>query len=217
MRQRAFAAARHVFIFVLASLARRAAQGSELATGATPQGYYVINPKGDLQKTQESFEEYFRRRSTWDGVVGRPPPQEAYAAGLRERDLFVYCGHSAGEQFLRSDAVARLPRCASTLLMGCSSGRLRECGECEPFGMPVAYLQGGCESLIANLWDVTDKDIDRFAKEVLRQWLDEDDRPAGEPFSVAMQKARHVCRLKTLIGAAPVCYGVPATVSGAAV
>jgi len=200
--------------FVLGALARRSAQQGSPSPpqGGDAKGYYVINPKGDLRKTQESFEEYFKSRSDWDGVIGQPPPQEAYAAGLRERDLFVYCGHSAGEQFLRSDAVARLPRCASTLLMGCSSGRLRDCGAYEPFGMPVAYLQGGCESLVANLWDVTDKDIDRFAKEVLRQWIDEEEKEEAEPLSVAMQKARQVCRLKTLIGAAPVCYGVPAYV-----
>ena len=78
--------------------------------------------------------------------------------------------------------VARLPKCAASLLMGCSSGRLREHGgEFEPTGKatpscavvsavagaPLAYLAAGCPCLVANLWDVTDRDIDRFCKEVV--------------------------------------------------
>lgn len=31
----------------------------------------------------------------------------------------------------------------------------------------------GCPAAVANLWDVTDVDIDRFARGVLDQWLGE--------------------------------------------
>ena len=31
----------------------------------------------------------------------------------------------------------------------------------------------GCPAAVANLWDVTDLDIDRFARGVLDQWLGE--------------------------------------------
>ena len=29
-------------------------------------------------------------------------------------------------------------------------------------GMPLSYLLAGCPALVANLWDVTDRDIDKF-------------------------------------------------------
>jgi Peptidase family C50 len=40
-------------------------------------------------------------------------------------------------------ALARLPRCAAALLMGCSSGRLRGHGAYDPSGTVLAYLLAG--------------------------------------------------------------------------
>lgn len=40
-------------------------------------------------------------------------------------------------------ALARLPRCAAALLMGCSSGRLRDHGAYDPSGTVLAYLLAG--------------------------------------------------------------------------
>ncbi len=99
---------------------------------------------------------------------------------------------------------------------------------------------------VANLWDVTDLDIDRFAHAVLDQWLGDDGAedaplqrekelrdaasrsagggqgpaPEGAPknrgmcIAASVAPARAVCRLRHLVGAAPVCYGVPTTVLG---
>lgn len=79
----------------------------------------------------------------------------------------------------------------------------------------------GCPTAIANLWDVTDRDIDRFSEAVLLHWLhaakglDEDDLIPTEPLcvSTAIADSRQACRLTSLIGAAPVCYGIPVSVS----
>ena len=58
--------------------------------------------------------------------------------------VFVYLGHGGGEQYLPRRALARLPRCAGALLMGCSSGRLRCHGRgYEPTGTVLAYLLAG--------------------------------------------------------------------------
>lgn len=64
-------------------------------------------------------------------------------------------------------------------------------------------MLGGCPAVIGNLWDVTDKDIDRFTLEMLRMVVE------GESVELAMARARQACKLKWLIGAAPVMYGVP--------
>jgi separase len=57
---------------------------------------------------------------------------------------------------------------------------------------------------VANLWDVTDRDIDRFLLELLKQFTD-----IGAPLVDSIMRSRSVCKLKSLIGAAPVVYGVP--------
>ncbi len=72
-------------------------------------------------------------------------PGKALAAALAARQLFVYCGHGAGEQCLGARALRRLPACAAALLMGCSSGRLAPAGAYEPAGPVLAYLLAGAE------------------------------------------------------------------------
>lgn len=75
-------------------------------------------------------------------------------------------------------------------------------------------------SLVANLWDVTDKDIDKFSESVfqklqldashVRAWSS-DAQNANEKISVvaAVAQSRDVCKLQYLTGAAPVVYGIP--------
>ena len=100
---------------------------------------------------------------------------------------------------------------------------------------------------MANLWDVTDRDIDRFALALLQRWAPDQeaagggssgsslhpdggqepegaaDSPAGSSVNEALVRqtvciarsvalSRAACRLPHLIGAAPVCYGVPTSV-----
>lgn len=74
-------------------------------------------------------------------------------------------------------------------------------------------------SLVANLWDVTDRDIDKFATSVFEKlnllnldnvntWR-EDRAEKGVSVVAAVAKSREVCKLKFLTGAAPVIYGIP--------
>lgn len=70
-------------------------------------------------------------------------------------------------------------------------------------------------TLVANIWDVTDRDIDKFAQatiDKLRMTRKEVDRwNDGSEISVvaAVAKSRDSCKLKYLTGAAPVVYGIP--------
>lgn len=101
----------------------------------------------------------------------------------------------------------------------------------------------GCPAAVANLWDVTDRDIDRFGEMLLQHWLGNNPTTAGAPSSSrssgnshkradkgaaaatgrdytdhqgwvagVVNDSRDACRLQWLIGAAPVCYGVPTRV-----
>ena len=142
--------------------------------------------------------------------------------------------------------------------MGCSSGSLSLNGCYTPQGAPLCYLLAGSPVIVANLWEVTDKDIDRFGKAMLDAWVRErsaasidcsqcnlisnefksmniggsrrngkkklsrkksleacnisacndscNHRPKIGSF---VSQAREACTLPFLIGASPVCYGIP--------
>jgi separase len=133
-------------------------------------GHFILNPSGDLKTTQTMFEEDFTRMKGWSAVVGRDPSEEEFKSGLENNDIFLYFGHGSGAQYIRGRTIKRLDKCAVAFLMGCSSGCLTEAGELEPYGTPMNYMQAGSPALVATLWDVTDKDIDRFAKNAFQQW-----------------------------------------------
>ncbi|EIW70220.1 hypothetical protein TREMEDRAFT_29861 [Tremella mesenterica DSM 1558] len=185
--------------------------------------FYILNPSGDLKRTQESFEPWIdsmTKRSGWKGIKGRPPTELEYTTALKENDLVLYFGHGGAEQYVRSKAIAHLPKCASVMLWGCSSGELRDAGDLDRYGTPWDYVMGGCPSLVANLWDVTDKEIDHLSTSVFQRLhlnpshVSTSRKPALIPLAQisnvqAVNSARDDCKLCYLTGAAPVVYGVP--------
>jgi len=169
--------------------------------------FYALNPQNNLPNTQKMFQKWFESEDGWQGVTAKAPTQEEFSKALTDHEMFIYFGHGTGREFLQGDDIQRLDCRAVTLLMGCSSGKLMVGGECEPRGMVLNYLLAGCPAIVANLWDVTDKDIDRFSESVLKQWLHPDTH-----FSLpeVLSQSRQACKLKYLIGASPVLYGLPA-------
>ncbi|XP_057494488.1 LOW QUALITY PROTEIN: separase-like [Actinidia eriantha] len=223
--------------------------------------FYLLNPSGDLSSTQIEFEDYFREKNL-EGKAGTAATIEELAVALRSRDLFLYFGHGSGAQYIPEHEIQKLENCAATLLMGCSSGSLSLNGCYTPQGAPLSYLLAGSPVIIANLWEVTDKDIDRFGKAMLDCCLKErltastgcvqcnlvaekfksveitgtkgiakkktsrkkipEDVDIGTPTECCnhrpkigsfMGQAREACTLPFLIGASPVCYGVPTGIS----
>lgn len=70
-------------------------------------------------------------------------------------------------------------------------------------------------TLVANLWDVTDKDIDKFSQAVFdklglggKQSNDKCPRTSTSIIA-AVAQSRDSCKLNYLTGAAPVVYGIP--------
>ncbi|MEW5310993.1 MAG: hypothetical protein WDW38_002743 [Sanguina aurantia] len=195
--------------------------------------FYLLNPAGDLVDTQRTFEGRFTEEFGWQGCSGQALEARQLMAAMQAHDMFVFCGHGSNEHSLPLAAMRRLHRCSANVLMGCSSGRLRQQGQYEPAGAVMGYIAAGCPCVVANLWDVTDKDIDRFCQALLLQWhenrgteiaeLEDDlvtaDLSMAEPkrasvlFGAAVPQSRSACRLPFLIGAAPVVYGIPTPVS----
>lgn len=174
--------------------------------------HYILNPGKDLPRTQERFQSIFEGMPGWTGLTAKPPTETEVSTMLENGDFFVYMGHGGGQQYIRSGKIKSLSRCCPTLLLGCSSGALEEAGDYEPWGTPISYLVAGCPMLVANMWDVTDKDIDKFSAGMLERW---GSFPPSNPgmktmsISEAVMSSRDECNLKFLNGAAPIVFGLP--------
>ena len=124
--------------------------------------YYVLNPSGDLKNTEGRFLNWLKNMGSvgWDGIVGRAPSELQFSNALTRKDLVMYVdsrhvpsrlltlcssyfGHGGAEQYIRSHRLRHLPRCAATMLWGCSSGALKEMGDFDRIGTPYNYMLSG--------------------------------------------------------------------------
>lgn len=150
---------------------------------------------------------------SWKGVIGKAPTESEMSNAIGSKDVVMYFGHGGGEQYIRGHKISNLQSHATVLLMGCSSGKLHDGGDFDPWGTVLHYLIAGCPCIVANLWDVTDKDLDRFSMTLLRRWglLGQESRLS---LAEAVVDSRDSCILKYLVGAAPVVYGIPTYILG---
>ncbi|KAM0712741.1 hypothetical protein Q7P35_000188 [Cladosporium inversicolor] len=157
-------------------------------------GAFILNPSSDLTSTQSTLEPALSKAAAldgakWSSIINRAPSEEDFKSTLENSALTLYFGHGAGSQYIRPRTIKKLERCSEVVwLMGCSSGAVTEYGELEPQAVPLAYLNAGmkkspssspeaepsqsgkCLSIVATLWDVTDKDIDRFSLTIGEEW-----------------------------------------------
>ncbi|KAK5989133.1 Separin-like protein [Cladobotryum mycophilum] len=149
------------------------------ATADAPQGHYVspdsgtyiLNPSSDLKNTQSFFQPAFSALESWTSIVDRAPDENDFERALSTSDVVVYFGHGSGAQYIRGKTIRRLEKCKpATFLMGCSSAALTEAGDFECYGPVWNYMMAGCPAVVGTLWDVTDRDIDRFAGRAFEEW-----------------------------------------------
>ncbi|GAB7326041.1 hypothetical protein MBLNU13_g10075t2 [Cladosporium sp. NU13] len=157
-------------------------------------GTFILNPSSDLTSTQSTLEPALSKAAAlegadWSSIVNRAPSEEDFISALENSALTLYFGHGAGSQYIRPRTIKKLDRCSEVVwLMGCSSGAVTEYGDFEPQAVPLAYLNAGmnkepsssteeepsqgskCLSIVATLWDVTDRDIDRFSLTIGEEW-----------------------------------------------
>lgn len=179
--------------------------------------YYLLNPANNLHKTQIKFEEKFKSMDGWIGCIGQPPQPDNLLHALEERHVYIFFGHGAGSCYYRKlpSNLEGVDIRTVSLVIGCSSGRLRREGnQLETHGTPWRFLLNGSPSFLGVLWDVTDVDIDSYSDSMLSSWLPSwiasvKVKNKVTSLSHAATKARQACKLKYIIGAAPVVYGLP--------
>jgi separase len=180
-------------------------------------GAFILNPSGDLSRTQTTMSPLFdslqkSTNSSWQSTINKIPSEKDFATALSDKSMLLYFGHGSGNQYIRNRTIKKLDKCAEVVwLMGCSSGRVTEHGDYEPTSVPLSYLVAGkrlehtditeeetkyrndnreglCMAIVATLWDVTDKDIDRFAVEVGEHWGLWSSAPVPSPRELAPPK-----------------------------
>lgn len=55
------------------------------------KGYYILNPSGDLRKTEDRFKSWAEGMESlgWQGVTGREPSEQQFAQALETKDLVM--------------------------------------------------------------------------------------------------------------------------------
>ena len=214
------------FAFLLASMLNDVS--TEVDVG---NARYVIDPECNLGRTAERMAPLIesangRNGWNWSGVVGEFPTDDFVLDSVTKEDgLFLYCGHGGGKRSFSRSKVESLmeqnkslsPCRSSIILMGCSSGKLASVNRkstddskrvglyYEPEGIALSYLLAGAPCVVGNLWDVTDRDIDRYCLEFMEQFLNHD----GVSLAKCIAEARSCCKMQHIVGLAPVCYGLP--------
>ncbi|KAL7948376.1 peptidase family C50 domain-containing protein [Trichoderma barbatum] len=134
-------------------------------------GTYILNPSSDLTNTQTFFQPAFSSLSSWSGIINKAPKESEFEKALAKSEIMVYFGHGSGAQYIRGKTIRRLDKCRpATFLMGCSSAALTDAGEFECYGPVWNYMMAGCPAVVGTLWDVTDRDIDRFSGKTFEEW-----------------------------------------------
>ena len=193
---------------------------------------YIFDPEGNLNKTAERLlpvvEAIVTRNGwKWDGIVGNMPTTNFMEAAISERNgLLLYCGHGGGQVCFSKSKVEKMidmnlgsSNKSTLILMGCSSGKVVSVNRkgmktfeqvpihYEPEGIALSYLCAGAPCVVGNLWDVTDRDIDKFCTTLLESFLNGD---GTRSMAKCVADARSSCKMKHLVGLAPICYGIPA-------
>ncbi|KAI0145956.1 peptidase family C50-domain-containing protein [Hypoxylon sp. NC0597] len=135
-------------------------------------GTYILNPSSDLKNTQATFGNPLSTLPpAWNSIEMREPTEAEFEAALTDKDLLLYFGHGSGAQYIRGRTIRKMDKCkAVALLMGCSSASLADVGRFESHGPVRNYMLAGSPAVVGTLWDVTDRDIDRFAGRVFEEW-----------------------------------------------
>ncbi|KAL3230721.1 hypothetical protein RNJ44_01170 [Nakaseomyces bracarensis] len=174
----------------------------------------IVNPNSDLTRTENKFKDIFSEiESTRSGskLLVNQKPSESQFLDFLKANVFIYIGHGGGEQYIRHSVIKQCDYLPPVFLLGCSSASMRDNNILHSTCISLSYIIGSSPMVVGNLWDVTDKDIDKFSISVFEKTALTSISTNHSPTTVttAVSQSRDTCHLKYLNGAAPVVYGLP--------
>ncbi|KAK6590501.1 separin (caspase fold protease) [Cryptosporidium xiaoi] len=182
--------------------------------------YYFINPSGDLSDTEKIIVPAISKLFKEGNCIGisnsiPQPVSMMNEININSTNLYLFCGHQAGEKFIKGESIERgittsdslgneIFNFPPSLLIGCSSSRIRSYETNDIFCTPLYYLIGGSPFILGALWDVTDQDIDRFTLSIFDNWF-----KSNLSLLESITVSRRSCKLPLLNGSSCVCFGHP--------
>ena len=181
------------------------------------RSWYAVDPESNLphtRATMSAFLDPFAKQYDWEGVIAAVPSESVVKEQHDKSQLFIFCGHGAGEKVCDSQRLKK-SHCPAAMLWGCSSGRLALQGVHDPTGVALQYLIRGSPFVLGNLWDVTDKDIDKLSVACMSSLFDKRSLRGDNRVAVAeaLAASRAVCKMMYAVGSAPVMYGLPLAIT----
>jgi separase len=160
------------------------------------EAFFVLDPENNLPSTQKVVGEFLRSNMLRNGVTMRIPTQSECRLA-DDCDLILYFGHGNGSKYLRLGRHNKV-----VLLFGCNSARLLCVENYKRNGSVLKYLSRG-SLVLGCLWEVTDRDIDRFSIKVMESMKNK------ECLGSIVSRLRSEFKMRYLNGAAVVVYGAP--------
>ncbi|MBS0635644.1 MAG: hypothetical protein JSR37_09295 [Verrucomicrobia bacterium] len=157
------------------------------------RGYYLVDPED--KATALFFKQHFQNRPNWEGTSDATPERSHFIKALTQYDLFIWAGHDAGQKYLpKAELEQQVEKISAiSLLLGCNTVA----------HMVPTYLGKHSPQVIGTLWEVTNVDMNRYAKRFTELYDTQD-------VLASVRLARAACLLKYLNGASVVVYGLPA-------
>ena len=171
---------------------------------------YLIDPDECLTSSRimlSQFLEPYKLQWNWIGFIGQTYKNTNLVNLHEECNLYIYCGHGSGDKFIENKHLSKINNCPSALLWGCSSAQLICHGVHDPVGTSLQYLLNGAKYVVGNLWDVTDRDLDKLSIDCMTITFDKLDSKGLESLPMNVQRSRNVCKLKFIVGCSPITYG----------
>lgn len=171
----------------------------------TKSAFYLLDPGDNLPSTKEYISSYIEQKKlendSFKGVVGRSLDSEELKS-LGDYDILLYFGHGSGKKYFK--IATSKPKVL--FLFGCSSCRLLSIKNFKSNGYCLRHFNKR-RIVLGNLWDVTDKDLDKMTTCILDDYL------SGKNLIESIHRNRDECRLKYLNSAALVLYGAFSEIS----
>jgi separase len=177
--------------------------------------FYLIDPNRNLPNTSKFFRPKIDRmvdKHNWTGFMEEEPNEAQFPKQLEKHDLYIYFGHNSGNEYYKY--LERSTLNCLAVVVGCSSGKVfAHSGPLDITGTAYKFLLNGCPSYVGCLWEVTDRDIDRFADQFMNHishnWDEQNEHAKVKNVCQAINLSRNKCKLLYLNGAATVIYGLP--------
>ena len=138
--------------------------------------YYLINPQGDLTTTESRLKEFCSENNTWKGIFGQKPSnEEQFYTDLKKSEMLLYWGHGIGLDIYSPLRLSRNKIKSGWLMFGCQSASNKYNGLLEMSNYFNYFFISGWPFFAGWLWDVIDKDIDKYTLSFMKTWFLESD------------------------------------------